>query len=251
MAERTTRKFLNLLSFCLSLLVVWLTGATSSANEPGEGLTDPVESSIWKLSRPRLSSSTSALLPFDPLGTGIFLDRFDGKPITVAAYGSESPSSQAGSGSAPIKPNSFVPANNVPTAQQERATLQRFLNLKARIQRDSDSCRKRIVRGRKVQECIADVLTVLETRLAREASRGSSVAKSALPIVRQMARDVRRSGSGKQSLAIVRSGIGKVQRIRLVRSQDTVIAKLQGQQRAVLAETLQAVEVNLAKAISL
>ncbi len=95
------------------------------------------------------------------------------------------------------------------------------------------------------------MLARYEARLAREAGRGSSVAKSALPIVRQMARDIRRTNSSAQGLEIVRRGIGKVQRIRLVRSQDAVVAKLQQQQRGVLVETLQAVEINLAKAIAI
>ncbi|KZM47959.1 hypothetical protein OA90_23195 [Labrenzia sp. OB1] len=256
MAELTKRKFLNLISFLLSLIIFWLTGATSSAKGSRLELADPVETGVWKFSGRRPASSVS--LPVEvPVGAGQTsgaLERGTDGIITIAAYGSESPNAKAGSGSDPISPNLPTPGNNAgsgPSASQERATLQRLLNTKARIVGESERCKTKILRGQEPLRCFADVLARYEARLAREAGRGSGVAKAALPIVRQMARDIRRAKSNAQGLEIVRRGIGKVQRIRLVRSQDAVVAKLQQQQRAVLVDTLQAVEINLAKAIAI
>ncbi|POF34536.1 hypothetical protein CLV41_101992 [Roseibium marinum] len=251
MAELTKRKFFNFLSFLLSLLIFWLTGATSSAKGSRLELADPVETGVWKFSSRRPASSQ--LLPLEvPVGTGRTsgaLEHGREGAITVAAYGSESPNSQAGSGNKPISPNR--PGKTIGNVPQEEASLQRLLNTKARIITESNKCERKILRGQDPLKCFADVLAIYETRLAGEAGRGSSVAKAALPIVRQMARDIRRANSGKEGLAIVRRGIGKVQRIRLVRSQDAVVAKLQQQQRGVLVDTLQAVEINLVKAIAI
>ncbi|GAB4525067.1 MAG: hypothetical protein Tsb0019_27140 [Roseibium sp.] len=212
-----------------------------------------METSTWRQTGHRLSLSTSVLAPAVD-------DEFPVETLTLSedetisiAYGGETSSSQSGSGSQPLAPGQFTSKNasQATTVRQERATLSRFMNLRARIENDARRCTTRAQRGLNPLECMSDVLTRMETRLAREAGRGSSVAKSALPIVRQMARDVRRARNGKAGLAVVRRGTGKVNNIRLVRSQDAVIVKLQQQQRAVLSDTLRSVEVNLAKAISI
>ncbi|PVB59418.1 hypothetical protein [Labrenzia sp. 011] len=255
MADLTRRKFVNLLSFMLSLVIFWLTGATSSAKGSRLDLADPVETGTWKFNTPGRISPAGRVLPVEGVAGGErtsgTLESGSDSANTVVAYGGESPGARAGSGSEPINPNQYVPGKTGTNARLERVTLQRFLNTRARITSVSKRCATKIQRGEEPLRCIENVLREFEARLEREAGRGSGVAKSALPIVRQMVRDVREAKSGKAGLAIVRRGIGKVQRIRLVRSQDAVVAKLQQQQRAVLVETLQAVEINLVKAIAI
>ncbi len=148
MAELTKRKFLNLISFLLSLIIFWLTGATSSAKGSRLELADPVETGVWKFSGRRLASSVSLALEV-PVGAGLTsgaLEQGTDGSITIAAYGSESPNAKAGSGSDPISPNLPVPDNGsgVP---QERAVLQRLLNTKARIVAESERCKTKILRG--------------------------------------------------------------------------------------------------------
>ncbi len=259
MAKVTKRKLLNLFSYLASLMIAWLTGATSIARDSGQEVTSPVESSSWQYSRSGLKSTTSYLLPLDesldPSSSSAVLERTQADDaIVVASYGGESPAATKGSGKPIIELNPFVPRTYgelVFTAPQERRFLQQFLNSKAGVVKQANNCERRVKKGVSPYICYAEVLDQLERRLAREADRGSTVAKQALPVVRQMAEEVRNAQSGQAAIAAVQRGIGKVQQISLVRSQDTVIVNLQQQQRAVLAETLQAVEISLAKSVSI
>jgi hypothetical protein len=257
MADITKRKLLGFLSFLTSLLVAWLTGATSSARAGSQDLTDPVKNGSWQLTNSRQIFSRSTLLPFDesfdPAGTASKLEGQSDKPIVIAAYESESSSVRAGSGKDPVRPYLFIPrgGGENTTIPRERATLERFLNTRVAVNNACERCAQKVKSGLEPVRCITEVLQDLENRLAREAENGSAVAQSALPIVREMVIDVQQAQSSEAALEAVREGISKVQRIQIVRSQDTVIANLQQQQRAVLTETLVAVEVNLASMISL
>jgi hypothetical protein len=257
MAEITKRKMLGFLSFIASILVAWLTGATSSAKASNQALTDSVKNTPWQLSSARQIFSRSTLLPFDesfdPAANGSKLENPGGKPITIAAYESESPSAKAGSGQEPVRPFLFIPKREggPTTIARERATLERFLNTRVRVKKTCERCQQRVKSGLDPVKCITEVLKDLEDRLAREAQNGSAVAQSALPIVREMVVKVEQAESGEAALEAVREGLSKVQRIQIVRSQDTVISNLQQQQRAVLTETIEAVEVNLASMISI
>ena len=257
MAEITKRKMLGFLSFIASILVAWLTGATSSAKTSSQEMTDPVSNTSWQLSNSQQIFSRSTLLPFDesfdPMVTGSKLEDPNGKPLTVAAYESESPSVKKGSGKEAARPFLFIPKRDGEdtTISRERATLERFLNTRVRVKNACERCKQKVKRGLEPVRCITEVLQDLENRLAREAENGSAVAQSALPIVREMVVKVEQADSDEAALAAVREGISKVQRIQIVRSQDTVIANLQQQQRAVLTETIEAVEVNLASMISI
>lgn len=190
---------------------------------------------------------------FDPAANGSKLENPGGKPITIAAYESESPSAKAGSGQEPVRPFLFIPKREggPTTIARERATLERFLNTRVRVKKTCERCQQRVKSGLDPVKCITEVLKDLEDRLAREAQNGSAVAQSALPIVREMVVKVEQAESGEAALEAVREGLSKVQRIQIVRSQDTVISNLQQQQRAVLTETIEAVEVNLASMISI
>ncbi|MES0879173.1 hypothetical protein [Roseibium sp. SCP14] len=258
MVEITKRKLIGLLSFVASLLVTWLTGATSSAREHGQDVSTSAQANSWQLARQRLDLSTSPLsIPAPTPGEVGGLDVQSiakEQKIMVAAYESESPSVEAGSGTHPIPLHLFVPKNNgnyEPTSDNERMTLERFLNMEVRIRKQAERCETRAKLEGTPYLCISEVLEELGDRLDREAKRGSAVAEAAVPIVRQMAIEVREADSGEEAIAAIQRGIGKVQQISVVRSQDIVIANRQRQQRAVLTETLQAVEISLAKAIAI
>jgi len=257
MAEITKRKMLGFLSFIASILVAWLTGATSSAKASTQALNDPVRNTSWQLSNAQQIFTRSTMLPFDesfdPSAAGSKLENPNGKPITIAAYESESPSVKAGSGKEAVRPFFFIPKGDgePTTVARERAILERFLNNRVRVNNACERCKQKVLRGIEPVRCITEVLQDLENRLAREAENGSAVAQSALPIVREMVVKVEQAESGEAALEAVREGISKVQRIQIVRSQDTVITNLQQQQRAVLTETIAAVEVNLASMISI
>ncbi|MEM9630094.1 MAG: hypothetical protein AAGA50_02120 [Pseudomonadota bacterium] len=258
MAEITKRKLIGLLSFVVSLLVTWLTGATSSAREHSEDLSTAAQSNSWQSARQKLELSTSTVnMPASTLGEVRGLDVqaiAKEQKIMVAAYESESPSVEAGSGTHPIPLHLFVPKGNddyEPTSDNERMTLERFLNIEVRIRKQAERCETKAKLEGTPYLCISEVLEELGDRLDREAKRGSAVAEAAVPIVRQMAIEVREADSGEEALAAIQRGIGKVQQIRVVRSQDIVISNRQRQQRAVLTETLQAVEISLAKAIAI
>ncbi|MES0808448.1 hypothetical protein ABLO27_03120 [Roseibium sp. SCPC15] len=258
MTEITKRKLVGLLSFVVSLLVTWLTGATSSAREHSQDLSLSSRTSSWQSARQKLELSTSSsslpsLTPGEVGGLDVQAIAKEQK-IMVAAYESESPSVKKGSGTNPIPLHLFVPKSNggyEPTSDNERMTLERFLNIEVRIRKQAERCETRAKIEGTPYICISEVLEELGDRLEREAKRGSAVAEAAVPIVRQMAVEVREADSSEEALAAIQRGIGKVQQIRVVRSQDIVIANRQRQQRAVLTETLQAVEISLAKAIAI
>ncbi len=260
MAAVTSRKLLNLFSYLASLLVAWLTGATSFAADRAQEPTTPLESSSWQLSRSSLTSSTSYLVPFDESlpstdVTSVLERSSSDKEIVVAAYGSESPGATKGSGRPKVNLNPFVPreyGRTIVTVPHERLILENFLNIRVRIFKECKACETRVKLNKESPfKCLSDVLGELEERLQQEADRGSTVAQQALPVVKQMKEQVRDAKSGAEALAAIRSGISKVQQISLVQSQDTVIVSLQQQQRAVLTETLQAVEVSLTKSLSI
>ena len=256
MAEFTKRKVLGFLSFLVSLIVTWITGATGFARENPNGLSQ-VEQSSWQQARERLGYSQSSLFATgaaeNVAGSATNLTEAGVRDAVVMAYGGESISQQL-PGTQPQPTGTFVPKKDgafVPTEENERLTLERMLNIRVRVQQEAERCESRAKRGDDPYRCIADVLEDFQVQLEREASRGSAVARAAAPIVEQMASEVRQARSQGEAVAAIQRGIGKVQQIRAVRSQDIVIANRQRQQRAVLTDTLQSVEVSLVKAVSI
>lgn len=254
MAMLTKRKLFSVLSFLVSLVVTWVTGATSFAKESGNHSVSGAGSSLEQ-ARLKLRMATSSRLPSDAsleaLGiTGDLTDTASGR-IVVAAYESDSPSTQA-PGNNPVPTVDFVPQQGgqlTPTEENERQTLERLLNVRVKIQQASASCATESEGGS--FGCFADAIDEFGKDLEREASLGSHVARAALPIVNQMASEVRAATTQQEAVAAVRRGIGKVQSIRAIRSQNIVIANRQRQQRAVMTDTLQSVEVSLVKAVTL
>lgn len=254
MAMLTKRKLFSMLSFLVSLVVTWVTGATSFAKESGNL---PVQGAGNRLEQARLKlrMAASSRLPSDAsleaLGiTGDLTDNATGR-IVVAAYESDSPSTQA-PGNNPVPTVDFVPQQGgqlTPTEENERKTLERLMNSRVKIQQEAANCAT--VLGGGSYGCFADAIDEFGKDLEREASLGSHVARAALPIVNQMASEVRAATTEEEAIEAVRRGIGKVQSIRAIRSQNIVIANRQRQQRAVVTDTLQSVEVNLVKAVSL
>lgn len=256
MARLTKRKLLSMLSFLVSLVVTWVTGASSFARESGDVSLQDASNSLEQ-ARLKLRIAASSRLPSDAsleaLGiTGDLTDTATGR-IVVAAYESDSPSTQS-PGNKPVPGFGFVPKQGgdfVPTEENERQTLERLMNARVKIQQESAGCESQVSKGADPFKCYADVLEEFGKSLQQEASRGSHVARAALPIVEQMASEVRAARTEAQAVAAVQRGLGKVQSIRAVRSQDIVIANRQRQQRAVVTDTLQSVEVSLVKAMSL
>lgn len=255
MTALTRRNLSRFFSFLVSLVVTWVTGATSFARESNTDVHSGEGYSLEEARQRLRIASSSRVQPdasLQALGiTGELVNADTGR-IVVAAYESDSPTTRL-PGNDPVPPVTYVPTQGgelTPTEENERQTLERLLNTRVRIEQQAAGC-VGAASSADVFRCFGDVIEELGKSLEYEAGRGSHVARAALPVINQMASEVRAATTEAEAVAAVRRGLGKVERIRAVRSQEIVIANRQRQQRAVVTDTLQSVEVSLVKAMSI
>src|SRR5690606_35047198 len=190
------------------------------------------------------------------VGKGTFAVK-NGEAIRVAQYGESEPSGTGARGHGVVPSFPFfsgLPADSAEplSAQQERATLQYLLQTEKRTAKAANRCVEIVRRYQvSVQSCFAEVLARLERDLTRAASRGSKVAQEALPIVREAARQVRSARTTQQALQAVHTAVSKVPQIKLVASDDVVIARVVSQQRNAVVEALASVEICIERSTEL
>lgn len=253
MAAKVKFRFLRLLSFVVSTLIVYFTQSGMTARA-AKSATAELDGDVGRLA---VTSESFIKILNDPaaVGKGPFAVR-GGEPIRVAQYGDSEPTGTGSRGHGVVRTFPFFGVPDDPTeppsAQQERTTLQYLLQSEKRTEKAAEQCVERVRRDQStVQSCYSEVLARLERDLTRAASRGSKVAQDALPIVREAARQVRSARNSQEALRAVRAAVSKVQQIKLVASDDVVIARVVSQQRNAVVEALATVEICIERSTEL
>jgi hypothetical protein len=165
-----------------------------------------------------------------------------------------SPAPSPGPSSAPAGTNSPGPRAPVdvavPAAPDEAATQAAIEGLSLEVQNSIASCAGK--RNSYVRSCVADALD--------QYAAGLMQLKDTLPpqlaglpdIVDTAARSVRAAKTKKQAVQAVKAAIGAVQKtIALLRADDSFTLAAQTREGNLVAETLQAVDTKLEKAVGL
>ncbi len=144
-----------------------------------------------------------------------------------------------------LAPNAFAPVAPPTDQAKEIAALKRMEALGKWLDREVSQCTTKEV------DCIADALEVYGRELRAIPVAESNVPAQASAVVLQASRQIRRSASREEAIKILDAAIRKVDQIRLVKSDDTVITEaIQGQKRTVEV-ALTTTRTALARAVEL